>query len=466
VVDSNQGFSEAGFPTGAVFGPTSAAELRLVTCIGTSTEYAAPAATTWWCSRGWRARTGGTRDDHGVGTGDGRGRSRPWRLLRGAMVLLLVLGLVFFAGGGWFYSGEIRDGALASLPPGAPNLQTRVLAVGDATITLARDPRSPGALTTPGTWGLIWQGGYGRLGAIRSQADDRIERAFRRLEGPNPRPGELTAVDGYAWPADPALAAGRPAREVSYPSPIGPIPAWRVDGRRDTWVILVHGYNAARTETLRTLAAVAAQGFPVLAISYRNDPGAPRNPDGLRHWGATEWRDLEAATRYALGQGATGVVLAGYSMGGAVVTSFLLSSPLASQVRGVVLDAPALDLGKVLDYGAEDRTLPVLGTPVPPALTEVAKRIAGLRYDLDWGDLDYVDRAGGLRSPILLFHQGGDPTVPVTISERLARARPDLVTFERFGGAGHVQSWNVDRPRYERALRAFLDRVAPARAAA
>jgi dienelactone hydrolase len=401
-----------------------------------------------------------------VGTSDGGGRSRPWRLLRAVVVLLLVLGLVFFAGGGWFYSGEIRDGALASVPPGAPDLRTRVLAVGDGTITLAHDPQSPEALTTPGTWGLIWQGGYGRLGAIRSQAGDRIERAFRRLRGPNPTTGDLTAVDGYAWPADPALAAGRPAREVTYPSPLGPAPAWRVDGRRDTWVLLVHGYNAARTETLRTLATVAAQGYPALAISYRNDPGAPRTADGLRHWGTTEWRDLEAATRYAIDQGAAGVVLAGYSMGGAVVASFLLESPLASAVRGVVLDAPALDLGEVIDDGAEDRELPVLGTPVPPALTEVAKGIAGLRYDLDWGDLDYADRAGGLRPPILLFHQTGDPTVPVAISERLARARPDLVTFERFGGDGHVQSWNVDRPRYERALRAFLDRVAPARAAA
>jgi len=168
-----------------------------------------------------------------VGTSVGRGRSRAWRLLRGAVVLILVLGLLF-AGGGWFYSGEIRDGALASVAPAAPALQTRVLAVGDATITLARDPRSPETLTTPGTWGLVWQGGYGRLGAIRSQAGDRIERAFRRLQGPSPRPGELTAVDGYAWPADPALAAGRPAREVTYPSPLGPTPAWRVDGRRDT----------------------------------------------------------------------------------------------------------------------------------------------------------------------------------------------------------------------------------------
>ena len=400
-----------------------------------------------------------------MGTGTGRRGSRPRRLLRGAVVVVVVLGLVFFLGGGWFYSGEIRAGALDGEAPGTPALQTEVLAVGGRSITLARDPAAPRELTTAGTWGLRWADGYGRLGAILALEPERVERAFTRLEGPPPRAGEGSAVDGYAWPADPALAAGRPAREISYPSPLGPAPAWQVEGTHDTWVILVHGYNAPRTETLRTLATVARQGFPALAINYRNDPGAPDNPDGLRHWGAAEWRDLEAATRFALDRGAAGVVLAGYSMGGAVVASFLLESPLAARVRGVVLDAPALDLGEVIDHGAEDRDLPVLGTPVPPALTEVAKGIAGVRYDLDWGQLDYVDRAGGLAAPMLVFHQSGDPTVPVSISEALAAARPDLVTFERFGGDGHLQSWNVDRPRYERAVRAFLDRVAPARAA-
>jgi dienelactone hydrolase len=381
------------------------------------------------------------------------------------VVVVLVLVLAFFVGGGWFYAGQIRDGALASKAPGTPALQSQVLAVGDHSITLARDPASPPELTEAGTWGLRWPAGYGRLGAIRALGADRVERAFTRLEGTPPHVGERSAVDGYAWPADPALAAGRPAREVTYPSPLGPAPAWLVGGRRDTWVILVHGYNAARTETLRALATVTRLGYPVLALSYRNDPGAPRSRDGLRRWGATEWRDLEAATRYAVGHGAGGVVLAGFSMGGAVVTSFLLSSPLAARVRGVVLDAPALDLGAVIDRGAVDRDLPVLGTPVPPALTEVAKGIAGLRWHLDWGQLDYVDRAGRLATPMLVFHQTGDPTVPVAISEALAAARPDLVTLERFGGDGHVQSWNVDRPRYERALRAFLERVAPAAAA-
>ena len=380
--------------------------------------------------------------------------------------MVVVLVLAFFGGGGWFYAGQIRDGALASKPPGTPALQVRVLAVGDRSITLGRDPASPMELTAPGTWGLRWAGGYGRLGAIRSLAPDRVERAFSRLEGRPPRVGEHSAVDGYAWPADPSLAAGRPAREVSYPSPLGPAPAWLVGGRRGTWVILVHGYNAARAETLRTLATVARQGYPALAISYRNDPGAPRSSDGLRRWGATEWRDLEAAVRYANGHGAAGVVLAGYSMGGAVVTSFLLSSPLAARVHGVVLDAPALDLGELIDNGAADRHLPVLGLPLPPALTEVAKGIAGLRWHLDWGKLDYVDRAGRLTEPMLVFHQTGDPTVPVGVSEALAAARPDLVTLERFGGDGHVQSWNADPVRYERALRAFLERVAPAAAAA
>ena len=397
--------------------------------------------------------------------GTGTGRRRPWRRLRGAVVVVLVLALLVFAGGSWFYSGEIRAGALASKAPAPLALQTEVLAVGDRSITLARDPASPRELTTPGTFGLRWEAGYGRLGAILATAPDRVERAFTRVEGAAPRTGERSAVDGYAWPADPSVAAGRPAREVSYPSPLGPAPAWQVDGRRDTWVILVHGYNAARSETLRALATVTGQGYPALAVSYRNDPGAPGTPDGLRRWGATEWQDLEAATRYALDRGAGGVVLAGFSMGGAVVASFLLASPLAARVRGVVLDSPALDLGEVIDHGATDRELPVLGTPLPPALTVAAKGIAGLRYDLDWGELDYVDRAGRLAAPMLVFHQTGDPTVPVAISEALATARADLVTFERFAGDGHVQSWNTDRARYERALRAFLDRVAPASAA-
>src|SRR6266511_3976953 len=99
--------------------------------------------------------------------------------------------------------------------------------------------------------------------------------------------------------------------------------------------------------------------------------------------------------------------------------------------------------------GARDRTLPLAGVPVPASLTTVAKAIAGVRYDLDWDRLDYVDRAGRLSVPVLLFHGTADPRLPIAPSQALAAARPDLVTFVPVAGAGHVESWNHDRARYE-----------------
>jgi len=269
-------------------------------------------------------------------------------------------------------------------------------------------------------------------------------------------------IDGFAFPSNPQTAFGLAYQQVTYTSDLGPTPAWRIAGSRPTWVLFVHGHNAPQREALRLLAPVAKDGFPALVLSYRNDPGAPASPDRLRHWGASEWRDVEAATAYALDHGATDVVLVGYSMGGALVASFLYESPLAATVRGVILDAPGLDLGAAVDYGARGRALPVLGLPVPVPLTAAAKAIAGVRYHLDWDGLDYTDRAARLTTPILLFHGTADPRIPIATSRALADARPDLVTFVPVDGAGHVKSWNLDRAGYEQTAHVFLQRVAAA----
>jgi len=116
--------------------------------------------------------------------------------------------------------------------------------------------------------------------------------------------------------------------------------------------------GATRQETLRLLSVVHDAGFAALVITYRNDEGQPADPSGQYRYGATEWRDLEGAVQYALGQGATAVIPVGISMGGGIVASFLQHSPLASRAVGVVLDAPMLNLGSAVDYGATQRGCP------------------------------------------------------------------------------------------------------------
>ena len=112
-----------------------------------------------------------------------------------------------------------------------------------------------------------------------------------------------------------------------------------------------------------------------------------------------------------------------------------------------------LDFGAVFDRVAGERG-------VPGILTTVSKLIVGFRFDVDWGELNYLKRADELAVPILLFHGDADPTVPVATSDALAEARPDIVTYVRGAGVGHVRSWNAGPAAYESSVRDFLERVA------
>jgi alpha-beta hydrolase superfamily lysophospholipase len=143
------------------------------------------------------------------------------------------------------------------------------------------------------------------------------------------------------------------------------------------------------------------------------------------------------------------VILVGYSMGGAIVTNFLYRAPLAAKVRGVILDAPMLDLGSAIDHGVRQRGLPVF-------LSGIGKFLAQVRFDVDWKALNYLSRASELDVPILLFHGDADTVVPVETSDALAHARPDLVTYHRVPEATHARSWNIDPEKYEAAVRKFL----------
>jgi len=365
--------------------------------------------------------------------------------------VLVALGGV--VGGGWYISDLLRAGALEpDRDPDQLDLQVVALEEGEVTLRATERASEEGDWTKDGIFGLEWAGGYGQVGAILRIDDERVVREFSVIRGA-PEIGEPARLDSFAFRGDPEQAHGIGFEEVVITSELGELPAWFVDGPRDTWVIFVHGKGANRREALRMLPTAAGLGLPSLVITYRNDIEAPASADGFYRYGQTEWRDLQAAVDYALQQGAKELVLVGYSMGGAIVTNFLYESPLVERVVGVILEAPMLDFGAVFDREAGERG-------VPGFLTAVSKLIVGFRFDVDWGELNYLKRADELAVPILLFHGDDDPTVPVATSDALAEARPDIVTYIRAAGVGHVRSWNAGPAAYEASVRGFLELVA------
>ena len=349
---------------------------------------------------------------------------------------------------------------------GVRPLDLEVIELGEDRITLGVSPGKEANSSSPapafrdewcrpGIWGLCWAEGYAQLGEILRTEEQQVVREFSPIMG-SLKPGDRVRTELWPFSDDPYRSFGLTAGKVSFFSPLGEFSASMIDGSSKTWVIFVHGKLPPRKTPVAypILPVVAELGLPALLITYRNDVGELPSPDGFHWYGLTEWEDLEGAMTYAQEQGAESVILVGYSMGGAIVTNFLYRSPLAAKVRGVILDAPMLDLSAAIDHGVRERGLPVF-------LAGIGKFLARVRFDVDWKALNYLDRVQELDVPILLFHGDADAVVPVGTSDSLAQARPDVVDYHRVPDATHVRSWNMNPEKYEAVIREFLETVTP-----
>lgn len=138
----------------------------------------------------------------------------------------------------------------------------------------------------------------------------------------------------------------------------------------------------------------------------------------------------------------------------AIVAQFMERSPLASRVVGLVLDAPALNWKRILEFNATRMGFPSFGAlPVEWAI--------GARIDADWDSLDALEHPEAFHLPILLFHGTDDKVVPISTSDDFAAELPRWVTYYRVPRAGHTEAWNVAPWLYERRLRAFLTSSRP-----
>lgn len=385
-----------------------------------------------------------------------------WLKVFGAVLGSLVA--IFYVVGGLVFANMIHDDALTPQPP-TMDLGVYVTNVTDGEITLtSKEERED--TTRPGLAGLWWDGGYGLLGDIRGIDGLRVTRAFEVVTGspPEPCPGELDAcrevdIEGYTYQSDPS-DVGLAFEETRFNAPIGDLGAWTVEsGDGTAWAIHVHGWRAGRREAVRTLPTYHAAGFTSLVIDYRNDEEAPPDPTGIYRFGKTEWEDVEAAVRYAIEQGATTVVLHGYSTGAAINLAFLENSATADAVVAAVSDSPNIDMAETVRHEASKRSIPGTPIPVPGSLAAVAMFIADLRWDIGWGEIDYVERTGEIVDiPTLVFHGVEDDRVPIEVSRGFRDHAPDFVELHEVAAAGHVTSWNVDPDSYEEKLAGFLQR--------
>jgi alpha-beta hydrolase superfamily lysophospholipase len=321
-----------------------------------------------------------------------------------------------------------------------------------ATITLRTNPDT----TLPGRYGLFFGAPerYLRLGGILTSDAATVTRELETPVDGLPASGPAT-FSGWYYSRPEEL--GLEFQHIDVPTPAGSAPAWLFPSadRTGRWVVIVHGRGTTRSECLRAVPVWRDAGYSALLVSYRNDGDAPPSADGLYGLGDTEWQDVDAALTVAAAHGATAIVLMGWSMGGTIAVQTALRSSSAHLIRGIALESPVLDWGRVLEFQADAGRIPVpLRLAAVQAISSPwGRALTGLDSAVDFDGLDVVSRAGELTVPILVLHSDDDGFVPSSGSHELAAARPDLVTFTPFTGARHTKLWNYDEDRWTSAIR-------------
>ncbi|MFD5628028.1 alpha/beta hydrolase family protein [Streptomyces sp. NPDC127072] len=355
------------------------------------------------------------------------------------------------AGAASVVAGRFASGAALKAPPGRPLPTEPRLTVHATTaggITLTRDLAS----LRPGTYGLAGDGSHAVVGPVMESEPHPVDTVVRRLERVTHgtlEPGDKVWFTPNVHIGNPSAALGLDYADIDVPGELGALPAWFVPAARDTWVITAHGLGATREHPMNVIDFLNRHQFPVLDLAYRGDLGAPRPPDGLHHLGETEWRDLDAAIRYAVRYGADRVVLFGWSTGATMALRAAAHSPLRDRISGLVLDSPVLGW---------ETTVRALATArhTPGALLPLAVRAAQGRTGLHGDRAEDAARPDRLKVPTLLLHGPDDTIAPWGPSRRLAEQRPELVTLHTVPHAPHGAMWNADPAGYEEALRRFL----------
>ncbi|MBR7041060.1 MAG: alpha/beta hydrolase [Clostridia bacterium] len=216
--------------------------------------------------------------------------------------------------------------------------------------------------------------------------------------------------------------------------------------------ILFHGYRGTPSRDFAGgVQAYLDEGFNLLMIEERACCGSEGH---VITFGVKERLDCLTWIDYARRRfgDQVRILLCGISMGASTV---IMASglQLPDNVKGIIADCPFTSPGQIIRKVCADMKIPAR---IAWPFIRLGARIYG-RFDTDSADAEEAVRHKPV--PILLIHGEDDRFVPCDMGRKIAAANPDMVELHTFPGAGHGLSFLIDKTRYVRIIRAFLDRV-------
>ena len=401
-------------------------------------------------------------------------------MIKKIIISVSSLFIILLIGVGWYFSGLIYEGGLNPEFPDTNEIGTaedRILvsSIDSDTITLNVEEELWGVMLERGVYGVRGQNGDAVIGNIISSENNIVKRELinlsgtlvsgDRVSGTNlvtiDENGSYKIMGTSSWSGQasegvytPESVSNLAYETISYTSDLGEFPAYLTTEGDKGIVIFIHGFRGNYSREVFALMRsgdLNDLGYRSMIISYRNDPGLPKDPTGIFQYGTTEWKDIDGAINEAL-KYTDNVILWGTSGGGGPASSWLENVGDRNKVKGIIYEAPVISFWESVEVNGAARF-----PWVPTQLFSYFKIVTELRYGVDFSAMDFREAVIESEIPALLFHGDDDEWVPVAMSDYIASMRKKNLTYVRYENVGHVTSWNADPERYVRELSIFLN---------
>ena len=317
----------------------------------------------------------------------------------------------------------------------------------------------PGKLEsqTLGSQSLFWDSRTGHA-EVQVDIDYSTEgqialRVSRLFKGSLPKPGDYVSLSGWLGEHPRHFGFDQEHQEILMPNKTR---AWFFKSQSTKWVIHVHGRRAGMGETLRNVGQFADLGFNQLTISMESDPKPYGHGTKRSKLGFTEWREVESAVLYAKNQGATEILMFGWSQGSFMIGQFLRKSEHTELVTGAIFDSPLLDYRSTMRFHAARQGIDTaLGDRVIDSIhKDPAVRLLGYR-NIDVDQMSLAKNPLRAKVPVLVLYSRKDghvETMDVFDFERINQN----VTLVEIVGAKHCRLYNHDKGKYQQSISDWL----------